>query len=96
MEAKQKTRLKKFLKDNKITFSGEGSALNSDCVVFAGFSLFVTEEEYSVEELYPFIESLPGHNKDYKEEFNRVYNFAFYADYQNWWEKEEAKKKFKF
>jgi hypothetical protein len=96
MEAKQKTRLKKFLKDNNITFSGTGSALNSDCVVFAGFSLFVTNAEYSLEEMYPFIESIPGHNKDYQSEFNRVYDFAFYNNYQDWWDKEEAKKKFKF
>ena len=64
--------------------------------MFAGFSLFVTESDYSVEEMYPFIESIPGHNKDYQSEFNRVYDFAFYANYQDYWEKSEAKKKYKF
>lgn len=97
MEAKQKTRLKKFLKDNKITFKGEGSALNSDCVVFAGFGLYVTSDDIScVDDLCTIISSLPGHNKDFETEFRRVFDYAYTNNYFSWWDSPQAKAKYTF
>lgn len=97
MEAIEKRKLKKFLKDNNITFKGEGSALNSDCVVFAGFALYVTDDDsYCLDELCKIISSLPGHNKDFETEFRRVFDFAYCNTYYLWWQSPEAKTKFKF
>lgn len=96
MEAKDEKRLKKFLKDNKITFKGEGSSLNSDCVIFSGFALWMFDEDVEIEDLYTIIENLPGYNKDYQTEFNRVFDYAYYNNYYQYWNLPEAKAKYKF
>lgn len=97
MEVKEKAVLKKFLKDNKITFKGEGSSLNSDCVVFSGFALHVTcDDGFCTDDLIAIIKSLPGHNKDFEDEFRRVFDYAYVNSYYLWWNTPKAKAKYKF
>jgi hypothetical protein len=88
--------VKKFIKENSLDFSGSGSDLNGACVALAGFICFVlniNDKEFSdgtvlIEKL-----KLPT---DAENELHRVYDFAYFNNYEHFWETEEAKEQYVF
>ena len=40
-----KEKVEKFIKDNGLDFSGDGSELNSNCVILIGYMLYIGIEE---------------------------------------------------
>jgi hypothetical protein len=86
--------IKTFLKENNINFKGDGSGLNSDCVVLSGFALY--KDIQDVSELYSAVEELPDFNKDYQSELNRVFEYAQDNNYGDYWNHAEAAASYKY
>lgn len=78
--------LKKFIKDNNLLFV-EG-VRNKNITILSGFACHI---EALLEEIKKAID-IP----ELDEEIERVYEYAFYNNYGEWWEREEAKKEYKF
>lgn len=91
-------RLKKFVVDNGLQFT-EGRR-NSDCVVLAGFALFLDIDKSSDEilDIVAEIDSFPDSvfTAELNEEFERVLDYAEYNNYGDWWNRKAAKKQYKF
>lgn len=88
------TKIRKFIKDNKLSFKGTGSSLNGNCTILAGFVCYDVEGiNY---ELGKGIIRKLGLSKEATEELLRVYKYAFNAGYENFWETAEAKEKYIF
>lgn len=84
-------KIEQFIKDNDLDFSGSGSDLNGNCVVLAGYALYL--------EIYNYNDLLDKLNKTeiYDDtELERVFNYTYNENYGDWWHTEEAKKKYKF
>ena len=77
-----KEKLEKFIKDNNLTF--EIGERNTNLTVLCGYSLYLTDNNDGDEDL--IYNSIPTeyHSEELREEFNRVYDFAYYADYGDW------------
>lgn len=90
--------IEKFIKENKLTFTGTGSALNSDCTILSGFADFKGVTNGLV--LCEYVEKArPGTMKgrvDAKKELLRVFEFAYKYNYGNYWKGVEAEKMYKF
>lgn len=90
--------LKKFIVDNNLQFT-EGRR-NSDCVLLAGFSLFLGIRKPSMEilDIVGEIDTFPDSvfTAELNEEFERVLEYAEMRNYGVWWTKEDAKKQYKF
>jgi hypothetical protein len=87
-----KKKLIEFIKNNSLNFNTSGSGLNSACVIISGYALYIDALEVeigeAIEELFP--------KADYKEELDRVFDFALRNNYGAWWITEEAEKMYKF
>ena len=96
-----KEKIEKFIVDNKLEFNDWGSAsfssdLNGNCVVLAGFLCYLlVEEEKEHSEGVDIIQSL-GLSAEAEIELERVFDFAWYSNYENFWETEEAKEEYIF
>ena len=86
-----KDKVEKFIKDNNLDFSGDGSELNSNCVTLSGYMLYIgIEEDEQVDMVLEDLDiSLDGAS-----ELERVFDYAKNNDYGLWWEKEENRNKF--
>lgn len=87
-----KERVEKFIKDNKLEFDSYGSDLNSNCTILAGFICFVIEDTHTGSNI---IDELPFSDEAIKE-LHRVFEFAWAAGYEDFWETEEAKAQYVF
>lgn len=87
-----KEKVEKFIKDNGLDFSGDGSELNSNCVILSGYMLYIgIEEEEEIEMALEDLDiSLEGTN-----ELLRVFDYAKENNYGLWWKNKENRKKFK-
>ena len=81
-------KIKKFIEDNNLDFTSEGSGLNSNCVILAGYALFCEIEDF--EEIKNLVDS------NAHLELERVFIYANKNMYGNWWKNEEAHTIYKF
>lgn len=88
------TKIRKFIKDNKLSFKGTGSDLNGNCVILAGFICFAVEGTGFAEGKY-FINELKLPYAALTE-LMRVYEYAYDAGYGNFWKTDEAKETYTF
>lgn len=87
-------KLKQFIKDNNLEFT-EGRR-NFDSVVLSGYALYL---DANSEQLKNAIEIVLGEeiwDDNLEDELDRVFDYAKSNNYGKWWEKEEAKKMYKF
>lgn len=84
-------KIEQFIKDNDLDFSGYESDLNGNCVVLAGYALYIGIEDYNIL-LSKFNKTKISDNT----ELERVFSYAYNNNYGDWWNTEEAKKKYKF
>lgn len=86
----------KFIKDNNIDLSGEGSELNGNCVIVAGFICYIVNENDEDYLTGAEIIAKLGLNNTAHIELERVYDFAYYNTYENFWYDPEAKEQYVF
>lgn len=94
----QVKKVKKFIEDNKLDFSGSGSELNGNCTTLAGFICYVLDEEPD------FNSNADGHNIIYEldfsvdadDELRRVFDYAYSSYYEKFWKTPAAKKEYIF
>lgn len=86
------TIVKEFIKDNHLSFSGTGSDLNGNCVILAGFICYNVEE---ISKGYDIINKLPLSELAYNE-LSRIFDYAYFHEYGEWWKTPEAKETYKF
>ena len=86
-------RLTRFISDNTLSFGGEGSDLNSNCVILSGFALHC-----GVDDWFDLVEAIPGviPNPTAMSELERVYKYAKSNNYGKYWESDEAELMYTF
>jgi hypothetical protein len=84
----------KFIKDNKLEFDLEGSGLNGNCVILAGFACYL--ELTDSQEIIDAIKEIHPTSDAFDAEFERVFDYANSNNYKAWWLIPEAKKLYKF
>lgn len=85
--------IKKFIKDNKLTFK-EGTR-NSDSVILSGYSLSLQVRDSEIVK-QAIDEILPNADANYKEELDRVFSYAKANNYGSWWNTANAEKQYIF
>ena len=89
-------KVKKFIVDNKLEFNDSDSGLNGNCVILAGFLCYLLVKEGKVElDGLNLIQSLELPPKA-ETELERVFEFAWAAGYEDFWETEDAKEEYIF
>jgi len=86
-------KIKQFIEDNNLDFSGSGSELNSNCVILAGFALYLGLDE---ETLLDIIIAEIDNTTDALVELRRVFKYADSKSYGTYWESEKAHLEYKF
>ena len=91
-----KEKVEKFIVDNKLEFNDSTSGLNGNCTPLAGFICYlINEEDMSISDGNEIIESL-GLSSEAETELERVFDFAWYAGYEDFWKTEDAKETYVF
>jgi hypothetical protein len=91
--ASNEEKLEQFIKNNNLTFA-EGSR-NTDAVVISGYALHIGVK--NVSEIENVIEkSVSTRGWEYAVELQRVFDYAQYNNYGDWWTMEGAKTMYKF
>lgn len=89
-------KIQQFIVDNNIDLSGTGSELNGNCVILAGFLCYLLVKEDKVElDGLNLIQSLEL-SPEAETELERVFEFAWAAGYEDFWETEDAKEEYIF
>lgn len=90
-------RIKNFIKDNNLDFTGSGSDLNSNCVILAGFTLWVNGDNGDSDGLIEYLDTECGIRltDDVANELRRVYDFAYVSNYAEWWTNEANRFQYK-
>ena len=92
----QVKKVKKFIEDNKLDFSGRGSELNGNCTTLAGFICYVIEfDGLGWKEGNKLISELDL-NFDAEVELTRVFDFAWTNSYEKFWKTPAAKEQYVF
>lgn len=91
-----KEKIEKFIADNKLEFEGVGSGLNGNCVILAGFLCHALIEKSEgqdggIELIYTLALS-----PEAETELLRVFDFAWWHDYEDFWATGEAKEQYVF
>jgi len=91
-------KIKQFIIDNELDFTGIDSELNSNCVVLAGFALYVTDDVNDPDRLVKYLRRWCEIDLDYnaEKELRRVFAYAYENNYAEFWETYEAKEEYKF
>ena len=87
-------RLTKFIKDNKLSFIGADSAVNSSCTIISGFADYLGISDWR--DVATAISKAEPEAVGYRTELKRVFEFAYHYNYGNFWKTDEAKKMYKF
>lgn len=90
------TKTKRFIADNKLDFIGVGSELNSNCTVLAGFICHICElHDFTYADGNLLIEKL-NFIESSQDELYKVFDYAWYNEYEDFWSTAEAKEKYIF
>ena len=89
---KEIEQINKFIEHNELDFSGDGSSLNGNCVILAGYLCYLglEDNDFIKEQL------IIDFSNEAEDEFERVLIVAKRKSYGDWWKKPEAKEKYKF
>lgn len=97
-------KIKKFIEENQLSFTDTGSSLNGNIVIICGYACFLelNEEEF----INLFANAIRLNDKDWEpiltkhleleKELRRVFFYADYAYYGDWWKNEDAHSMYKF
>lgn len=88
----------KFIKENDLDFSGEGSELNGNCTILAGFICYLLAENHLVSSNGIKIINSPllELSKEATKELERVFDYAWKSNYKHFWKTKEATIQYKF
>lgn len=91
-------KIQQFIKDNNIDLTGSGSSLNGECVILAGYALYLNEDKYDFDKLLEDVQEdgLLDLTSEAIDELERVYSFAYKSDYDSFWKTEKAKTQYIF
>ena len=94
----QVKKVKKFIEDNKLDFSGKGSELNGNCTTLAGFICYVLDEEpdFNTHNDGENIIDELNLDLDADKELRRVFDYAYTNCYEKFWKTPAAKKEYIF
>ena len=94
----QVKKVKKFIEDNKLDFSGRGSELNGKCTTLAGFICYVLDKDpdnYLSSHGYEIISELDISTYA-AVELERVFEYAYNNYYEEFWKTPAAKEQYVF
>jgi len=77
-------KIKKFISDNRLDFTGSGSELNSDCCIISGYACYL---EMNFDELK---DAIGISNIGDVDELERVFDYANENNYGDWWKDSSA------
>jgi len=87
--------IEKFIRENELMFNSTGSGLNSDCTILSGFADYKGVND--INDLVKAVKIVrPDATKGFELELERVFSFAYTANYGVWWKGKTAKKLYKF
>jgi hypothetical protein len=91
-------KVKKFIKDNGIDLSGSGSDLNSACTALAGFICHVIMSDDGAVEYGRGTTIISELKLDIpaRIELERVFEFAWDNNYEEFWDTDQAKEEYVF
>ena len=94
----QVKKVKKFIEDNKLDFSGRGSELNGNCTTLAGFICYVLDEDPDFNTHNDGENIIDELNLDLyaDEELRRVFDYAYTNCCEKFWKTPAAKKEYIF
>ena len=84
--AKKVNLIEKFIRDNKLDFTGSGSGLNGNCVILAGYACYLGLSYTSLNDLLP-----SGYPTSAYLELEKLLQYAYDHDYGAFWITPEAK-----
>jgi len=85
--------IEQFIKDNELEFTGEGSSLNGNCTIIAGYACHKgMSEEYTFIQQFDVTEL----SKEAEKELRRVFSYAVSKNYGNYWKTKAAANLYKF
>jgi len=90
MVARKVNKIKKFIEDNELDFTGFGSELNSVCCIISGYACYLG---LSFSELEEQMKDVDISDTD---ELIRVFEYTENNNYGNWWSTLEAKEQYRF
>lgn len=81
-------KIQKFIKSNKLDFTGSGSDLNGACVVLAGYALYLYDDDDDFDRLKEDIEANKVYSLSHEAEveLERVFDYAYQNNYFMWWQ----------
>ena len=86
----------KFIKENDSDFSASGSVLNWVCCTLAGYICYLIDENgLSKSDGDDIIELIPI-PANARTELLRVFDFAYYGNYETFWRTQQAKDEYVF
>lgn len=86
-------KIQKFVKENSLSFVDDGSTLNSNCVILAGYACYIGEENPIAKLEADGFTSL---SEKAVLELNRVFTYARGNNYAAYWKTPDAKLMYKF
>jgi hypothetical protein len=86
-------KLQRFIVNNELKFKGNGSGLNSDCCILAGYALYLGVEDKIT--LVKAVDESVSDADTFEDELCRVFKYAYESNYGKWWEIEENRKMYK-
>jgi len=86
------TEIIKFIKDNKLDFTSEGSGLNSNCTILSGYALHL---ELTFFELCDELAEMTLSDEAWNE-LERVFDYAEDNNYGAYWSTKDAKERYIF
>ena len=91
-------KIQKFIKENNLDINQVGSNLNSVCCAIAGYALYLSKDTNDFEQLITDIEAggLYKGSHAFWDELERVYEYAYYNNYSDWWIGREAEDTYVF
>ena len=90
MVARKVNKIKKFIEDNELDFTGFGSELNSVCCIISGYACYL---RLSFSELKEQMKDVDISDTD---ELRRVFEYAENNNYGEWWNYGGARSLYKF
>lgn len=91
-------KIQKFIKNNKLDFADSGSSLNGNCVILAGYALYLFDDDNDFNKLQRKIEKNGFHKLSHTAvvELERVFDYTYENNYAEYWNTPEARIMYKF
>lgn len=83
-----------FIKKNGLKFTGVGSELNSECTILSGYADYCGVMD--TEEVVQSVRTALPKSRGFETELSKVFDYAFRANYGNFWKTPAAKKQYIF